>query len=629
MTRFRSSFGWTAFHAQQPVPFGATLKDGATTFRVWAPFVAEVGVKLNGGDPVALKPEPGHPDDDAVWVGTVAGAKVGDAYRYAITANGQTKEFVDPCSRQLTSAGSDASSVIVDKSATLPDFTPPPLNQMVIYELHVGTFNIAAGKQIGTFRDVIDKLDYLKDLGVSAIELMPVHQNAVFDGSTSKKHTPKEYDWGYDVVHFHGLNRSYGNPDDLRALVKASHDRGMAVLLDVVYNHMLDDNRLIRFGGVFGPTFPKGIYFYGDQRGNTPFGPRPDFGRPQVRAHLEENALMWLQEYGIDGLRWDSTSNIRSTQQGANPEGANLLRKSNDNMRKIDAKRRTTSIAEDLQSYAEVTDTTMNAAGLGFDSQWDDGLWGAVRRAVMAVRDEDRDVGAVLDQVGPTSNPPSPFGRVLYSENHDKVGHAGDMTDDQPQIRLPALIDTNDNESVFAKRRSTLAAAIVLTSRGVPMLFQGQEMLETKAFDFYTATPVDWSRTTRLPGIVRMYRDLIGLRRNVGGKTGGLSGPNINPYRRDVQGRTIAYHRYGNGGAGDDVVAVANFSNRDIQPLTIGVPRSGRWRVRFNSGANVYDSGFQGGNSFDTDARADPLDGLQFRADVGIGPYSVVILSQD
>ena len=87
--------------------------------------------------------------------------------------------------------------------------------------------------------------------------------------------------------------------------------------------------------------------------------------------------------------------------------------------------------------------------------------------------------------------------------------------------------------------------------------------------------------------------------------------------------------RFLNGGPGDDVVVVANFSNKDLQPLTIGVPRGGRWRVRFNSGANVYDAGFQGGNSFDTDARAQPRDGLNFSADVGIGPYSVVILSQD
>jgi 1,4-alpha-glucan branching enzyme len=216
------------------------------------------------------------------------------------------------------------------------------------------------------------------------------------------------------------------------------------------------------------------------------------------------------------------------------------------------------------------------------------------------------------------------FSRVIYSENHDQVGHP------PGQARLPALIDTNDNQSVFAKKRSTLAAAIMLTSPGIPMIFQGQEMLETRAFGFKTPTDMDFARATdpKLKGIVQMYTDLIALRRNVAGKTKGLTGQNLNVFHVDNGNKTIAYHRWENGGAGDDVVIVANFSNVPMQNLNIGFPRQGLWHVLFNSGANVYDPGFKDGDSFDTTANPGAQDGLNFNGNVGVGPYSVVIFAQ-
>jgi 1,4-alpha-glucan branching enzyme len=219
----------------------------------------------------------------------------------------------------------------------------------------------------------------------------------------------------------------------------------------------------------------------------------------------------------------------------------------------------------------------------------------------MAVEDKDRDLGIIKE----------------------------DFVDDRPQIRLPALIDVINNESVFAKRRSTLAAAVVLTSPGIPMLFQGQEMLETQTFKFCTATAVDWSRTERFKGIVKMYRDLIALRRNVAGKTGGLTGQAVKVFHLNDQKKTLAYWRFGKGGPGDDVVVVVNLSNQAYHPVTIGFPQAGKWIVHFNSGSASYDPEFTNGDSPDTTANKGARDGLPFSGDVGIGPYSVVILSQD
>jgi 1,4-alpha-glucan branching enzyme len=168
----------------------------------------------------------------------------------------------------------------------------------------------------------------------------------------------------------------------------------------------------------------------------------------------------------------------------------------------------------------------------------------------------------------------------------------------------------------------------MLTSPGIPMLFQGQEMLETRDFGFTTPTMVDFTRATRFKGIVQMYHDLIALRRNAAGQTGGLTGQNLNVFHLDNHDKVLAYHRWENGGTGDDVVVVANFSNVPMSALNVGFPRGGPWHVRFNSGATVYDPSFQNGDSFDTTANPGNKDGLDFNANVGIGPYSVVILSQ-
>jgi 1,4-alpha-glucan branching enzyme len=170
----------------------------------------------------------------------------------------------------------------------------------------------------------------------------------------------------------------------------------------------------------------------------------------------------------------------------------------------------------------------------------------------------------------------------------------------------------------------------MLTAPGIPMIFQGQEMLETRAFGFKTPTNMDFSRAedANFKGIVQIYRDLIALRRNLSGKTAGLTGQNLNVFHLDNGNKTLAYHRWENGGAGDDVVVVANFSSSPLQNLNIGFPRGGQWHVRFNSGANVYDPGFTNGDSFDTTANSGGKDGLSFNANVSVGPYSVVVLSQ-
>ena len=607
-------------------PLGSTLhKDGTTTFRVWAPFVDSVAVKINDGAIMPLTQEPGHTDPaDTTWIGTVPGTKAGDQYRYVIQIGSVTREYNDPRAQRLTGfdlpngfglPGNDdkPKSVIVDPAFSMPAFTEPTLNTMVIYELHIGTF-------ANTFSGAVQKLDYLKGLGINAVEVLPITQNPLFPD-----HNPPDHDWGYDPVQLFAIKSKYGTPQDFKEFVKQCHQRQIAVVVDVVYNHLVGNNLLNQFGGFSIPQIPGGIYFYGGDRANTGFGPRPDFGRPQVRQYIVDNALLLFRDYGVDGLRLDDTIDIRTFGQPrtTNNEGTELLQEINSAYRNTDPKQPSKiTIAEDLQSSGDVT-LQSGPSGLEFNSQWDDTMVNTMRDVVTKVNDSDRDIFAVKGAVE-KKMASDVFARVIYTENHDQVGHP------PGQDRLPTIIDVNNHEGVFAKKRSTLAAAVMLTSPGVPMIFQGQEMLETRSFGFNTPTNMPFSRADdpNFKGIVQMYRDLIALRRNLTGKTRGLTGQNLNVFHADNGNKTLAYHRWENGGPGDDVVVVANFSNVPMQGLNIGFPRQGQWHVLFNSGATVYDSTFVNGDTFDVTANPGSKDGLNFNGNVGIGSYSVVIFSQ-
>src|ERR1039457_6574415 len=313
-------------------PLGATLhKDGTTTFRVWAPFVDDVAVKINGGAAVPLTQEPGHADPaDTTWTGTVPGAKAGDRYRYVIGLGGVAREFNDPRAQQLTGfdlpngfglPGNDSKSksVLVDPNFSMPAFTEPTFNAMVIYEMHVGTFS-------NTFTGAVQKLDYLKNLGINAVEVLPITQNPLFF-----EHTPADHDWGYDPVQLFAVKSKYGTPQEFKEFIKQCHQRQIAVIVDVVYNHLVDNNLLKEFGGFTTSEIPGGIFLYGGDRANTGFGPRPDYGRPQVRQYINDNALLLLRDYGVDGLRFDDTIDIRAfgKQHSTNNEGIELLQEVN------------------------------------------------------------------------------------------------------------------------------------------------------------------------------------------------------------------------------------------------------------------------------------------------------------
>lgn len=586
---------------------GAMLYNGGTTFRVWAPHASSVSVAgmFNGWSSTY---NPLANEEGGWWSADVAGANVYDQYKYVL--NG-TLWKVDPRANDVVSSVDNG--IIVDNSYNWTPFTPPAWNEMVIYEMHIGTFYDAPGGSPGTWQLAASKLDYLQNLGINVVEVMPVAE------------FPGDFSLGYNPVDLYAPESAYGSPNQMRNFINQCHQHGIAVIIDVVYNHLGPDDldrSLWQFDGYSAFSYTGGIYFFEDDNRFTPWGDtRPNYTTGEVRSFIRDNVMYWLNDYNMDGIRMDGTAYIRKSRDTEDkwidvPGGWSLMQWINN---EIDATHsQKIAIAEDMQGDDSLTKTT-GEGGAGFDSQWDADFHHKVVWALETSDDANRNMWDIRDAISHLYNGWDTQ-RVIYTESHDEVGAASGKS------RVPSRIDGTNPDSYWAKKRSTLGAGIVFTCPGIPMIFMGQEFLEDGSWT--DTVPLDWSKDTTFAGIKLLYTHLIGLRRNEANLTRGLLGKNVNVFHVNDSDKVIAFHRWLNGGPGDDVIVVANFSNRGFTDYNIGMPRGGRWRVRFNSDWNGYDSEFGNWNSYDTEAAAGPKDGLSFNANVGIGPYSLMILSQ-
>lgn len=585
---------------------GAIPFAGGVAFRVWAPHAEEVSV-IGDFNRWNTQATPLESEGNGYWYGEVAHAQIGQGYRFWLrTAHGDVTR-IDPYAREVTNSIGNA--IIHDAHFDWEgdDFQSDAWNRLVIYEMHIGSFTADADSVPGTFEKALENLAHLKELGVNAVQIMPV---AEFAGDRS---------WGYNPSHIFAVESTYGGPYAFKSFIKRLHQEGIAVILDVVYNHFgPGDLDLWQFDG-WSENGGGGIYFYQDDRAETPWGhTRPDYGREEVRRFIHDNAMMWLADYHVDGLRYDATVYIRTINGSPErelPEGWSLMQWINGDI--ADRFPGRILIAEDLQNNEWLTEP-VPAGGAGFSAQWDASFVHPIRATVIAADDTQRSMAALAELISRKYNAAA-FQRVIYSESHDEVANG--------KARVPQEISPDDPTGFFAQKRSTLAAALVFTAPGVPMLFQGQEFLQGEWFR--DDVPLDWHQREEYHGIVRLYRDLIHLRLNRKGVTRGLTGQHVQVYHANDQNNVIVFRRWEEGGPGDDVVVVANFALTAKEKYRVGFPHAGRWRLRLNSDAKIYSDDFSNYASGDVQATAEGYDGMAASGELAIGPYTVLIYSQD
>jgi maltooligosyltrehalose trehalohydrolase len=325
------------------LPFGANVVAGGTEFRVWAPASRSVDVVVYGPD--AERVHPLAAEADGWFSATVPGVGAGARYRYRLD---EKDAFPDPASRSQPDCVHDPSAV-VDPSFAWTDegWRGVSADELVIYELHVGTATAE-----GTFDALIGRLDEIAALGATAVEPMPV---AEFPGARN---------WGYDGVYLYAPESSYGGADAFRRFVDAAHARGLAVILDVVYNHLGPEGNYLH--AVTG-----GQYF--TDRHCTPWGDAIDYARRPVREFAIQNALHWAHEYHVDGLRMDATHAILDDSE------LHLLQELSARVREsLPADRHFVLIAEDERNERRVL--LPPPEGCGLDGVWADDFHHQLRR---------------------------------------------------------------------------------------------------------------------------------------------------------------------------------------------------------------------------------------------------------
>ncbi|MDB5181659.1 MAG: putative 1,4-alpha-glucan branching enzyme [Candidatus Saccharibacteria bacterium] len=580
---------------------GALVRGSGVSFRVWAPFAHSVAVSGSFND---WAEHPLESENDGYWAVFVEGAEPGQEYKFVIKNGDNVYHRNDPRALHFTTTPGNA--VIASSNFDWEDdaFTPIPLEEQVIYELHVGTFNRPDPAIIGTFQDMCDKLDHLAGLGVNMIEVMPIGSMLMDRG------------WGYAIDYIYAVESLYGGRHGFLQFVKAAHKRGIGIILDVVYNHFGPDENLDlwQFDG-WQENGKGGIYFYNDWRAETPWGStRPDFGREEVRQYLLDNVKMWLEDCRVDGLRFDSTIYIRNVKGYNNdpsndlPEAWSLLQQANELSKKINPAALT--IAEDVADNEYIVKPT-SEGGAGFVSQWELGFPHSLREALHSNNPADINLSELMTQLTRRFID-NPFSRIIYIDSHDTAANGS--------ARFNEVISPDAADNLFARRQSLIAAALLFTTPGIPMLFQGEEFMESGSFSDWQS--LDWDKAVKHAGIVQAHADLIALRKNAGGVSAGLTGCDINIMHFDEDNKVIAYHRWKKGGPADDVVVIVNFGDKLHVEYLLGLPRNGNWRVRFNSTAKAYSPDFK-------EAGVAEVMVENGTASIVLPPASVLILSQD
>jgi len=584
--------------AQLMRPQGAEIIEGGVSYRIWAPEKRQVEARIQPAADGGARSLLLIPEADGYHVVIDPQGIAGDRYQYVLDGAGP---FADPSSRAQPDGVHGASMVIDHKAYTWQDigWKSPPLRDLVLYEIHVGTFTPE-----GTFRAAIAKLPYLREIGINALQIMPV---ADFPGDRN---------WGYDGVNLFAPARCYGTPDDLRALVDAAHTHGIAVVLDVVYNHLGPDGNYL------------GAYsrFYFNEERHTPWGAALNFDGEQhaaVRDFFLSNAAYWLDEFHFDGLRLDATHAI------LDESGQHLLAQ----ISAVADARGAFTIAEDERNLAMI----VSSDGHGLDAVYADDFCHTVQVALGDTSYREDFEGSAAELADELRHGWHYRGKVSPQHGVPRGSESADL----PPVCFALCISNHDQvgNRAFGERLHQLtspeayraASALLLLAPYTPMLFMGQEWGANTPFLYFTAhndelgrlvtegrrkefgrfpefrdpeivrtipdpqseetftrSKIDWSELTRAPHteLLELHRECLRLR---------ATEPAFRPELRtgwDVPELGVAALRL--QGFGCEWLILAHLANT---PLTVALP-AGRWQcvlatneTRFGgSGSSGFDS---------------------------------------
>jgi 1,4-alpha-glucan branching enzyme len=589
-------------HIHEDTPMGANLIHDGATFRVWAPGAHSVHVIGDFNDHQRNDASLLNRDEHGHWLGFIPGVRDRQRYNFYVVGDGGEGPKRDPYARELETPF--PAECIVRKT-DFPwhetGYVTPAFHDLVTYQLHVGTFftpNLP--NKAGTFLDVARKLPHLADLGITAIQLLPIQefQTQFSQGYNGTDYFSPEMDYAASddqlapyveqinqLLDAKGLEQYavedlHGAMNQLKALIDLCHIHGLAVLLDVVYDHAggeFGDQSIYFFDRRSTATGNENSLYFTDQghAGGLVF----DFGKPEVRDFLIQNAKFLLAEYRVDGLRYDQVSVI--DHDGA-PHGWSFCQDLTSTVRHHFPR------AVDNAEYWTVNPYVVKPPpeGAGFDTTLSDGLRIAIRNVIAnAAQSDERplDMTGLAMSLWPEGFD-QPWQFVQGPENHDIVYQGREE-------RIARLADPSNPRSSPGRSRARVATGISLTAPGIPMLFMGQEFLEDKQWsDNLEQQPgllLHWAGLDggdkQMLDHLRFTRDLIRLR----WQYPGLRGEGFRIVHVHDQNRVLAFHRWVKG-LGHDVTVVVHLAPASRFDYPIGFPGGGEWREVFNS--DVYEN---------------------------------------
>jgi 1,4-alpha-glucan branching enzyme len=646
-------------------PMGANLAPGGgATFRVWAPNALEVHIRLaRTGDVIGKRGDKFQPSDrtrlhaadGGYFMGCVPKVREGDHYRFYIVQRKQPYKR-DPYARELEFYDWPNVDCIVRSAQTYPwhdeAFRTPSYHNGIIYQFHFGTWYDAGGEgverrpsRVCKFLDAIDRIPYLSELGVTFLQPLPIAEfrtpRAL--GYNGTDMFSPEMDYGVEpqdldpyLARVNELLAAKRQPpmtrkqlepqvNQLKAFVDLCHLYGMGVLFDVVYNHAGgfgdDDQSLFFFDQDNTGNNNDSLYFTSQgMAGGLAFA----FWKREVRQFLIDNAKFFVEEYHGDGFRYDEVSAIDRFG------GWEFCQDLSGTVRYV--KPDALQIAEFWNDEQFWATRSTSDGGAGFDSVLFPGMRQAMRETLQEAA-SGRDSHVSFHRVRDALWRPEGFGAswqtVQHLENHDRQ-RVQNTNDREP--RVPALCDSSDPRSWYARSRSRVANGILLTAPGIPMLFMGQEFLEDKYWtddpEHHPGNLLWWDGLEQdgaMQDHLRFTRELIRLRH----RHPALRSESINPFYVHDVNRVLAFHRWLEG-VGRDVVVVASLNESTFYAYDLGFPQHGHWHEVFNS--DVYDNWVNpqtSGNGGSVFADGGPRDGMPFSASITIPANGLLVFARD